>query len=404
MEAMPILDPSVISGPGSDSAQMIARVREQDPVCWIPGIDAWVVTGHEDVRRLFTDARVTADERIYARYRPPIDPAARWLSEMPFRSMAADGQCLGRRLVSAALTPRAVARLEKCVREVVEQFAAPLRDRTDRVDLIDEFTAPVSATAIGRILGVSPQDYDDFRRLAIKATAMIRPLLSEEKRERAERAAAKIGNYVSALVRERFAAPGEDFISDLIEGTANGDRSASDEDITRVVTGLVSAGTGTTSVACARALLTLFHHPDQLRLLRRDRSLLPNAVEELLRYDSGILFMPRYVVEDFTLRHQALKRGQLVFLSVMGANRDPRVFPEPDRVDLLRNAKDAVSFGYGAHYCPGASIGRMEMRLMLDAALDFIPAGARLVDEEIHWSKKGIMSQLKSLPVDFTGA
>jgi cytochrome P450 len=143
------------------------------------------------------------------------------------------------------------------------------------------------------------------------------------------------------------------------------------------------------------------NHPDQLDLLRRDRSILPNAVEELLRYDSGIIFMPRYVVEDLVLRERTLRRGQLVLLSVMGANRDPRVFSEPDRVDLRRDTRDAVSLGYGAHYCPGASIARMELRLMIDAALDFMPSSARLLEDEIRWSEKGVMSQIKSLPVDF---
>ena len=111
---------------------------------------------------------------------------------------------------------------------------------------------------------------------------------------------------------------------------------------------LVSAGTGTTSIACGRALRTLLKHPDQLSMLRRDRSILPNAVEELLRYDSGLVVMPRYVLEDFDLRGRALLKGQMVLLSLMGANRDPRVFPEPDRVDLHRDTRDALSFGHGS--------------------------------------------------------
>jgi cytochrome P450 len=385
---------------------LIARLREDEPVYWIPGLDAWLVSRHEDVRFLFSDPRVAADPRVSAHYEKPSDPgAARWLAEMPFRSASATGQSFGRRLVSAALTPRAIARLETSIREVVESFAAPLHGRSDRVDLVGEFAVPVSTTAIGRILGVSPKDDETrFRRLAVEATAIIRPFVSPEKRQRAERAVGEMGDYVAALVEDRRALPREDLISDLLAAAKarDGSSSAVAENITRVIAGLVSAGTGTTSVACGRALRTLFHHPDQLHLLRRDRSLVPNAVEELLRYDSGILFMPRYVIEDVVLGERTLRQGQLVLLSLMGANRDPRVFSEPDRLDLRRNVKEAVSLGYGMHYCPGASIARMELRLMIDAALDFLPPDARLAEADIRWSNKGVMSQIKTLPVDFS--
>src|SRR5262249_26213808 len=364
------LDASVIAGSATDPVPMIARLREHDPVCWIEPLDAWIVTRHEDVRSLFSDSRVTTDPRVYQRYRELGDPrAAYWLSEMPFRSTHANGESFGRRLVSAALTPRAVARLEFCVRDVVEQFAAPLRGRTDRVDLIGEFTVPVTTTAIGRILGVPPKDEGEsyFRRLAVQATAMIRPFLSERKRQRAECAAGEMAEYISGLVAERCASARDDFISDLLAANSDRRSPAPTEDITRVIAGLICVGTGTANVAANRALRTLFEHPEQFCLLRGDRSLLPNAVEELLRYDSGFMFIPRYVLEELTLRDRTLRRGQLVLLGIMGANRDPRVFFEPDRLDLRREPKDSLSLGYGMHYCLGASIARMQLRLIIDA-------------------------------------
>ena len=187
----------------------------------------------------------------------------------------------------------------------------------------------------------------------------------------------------------------EGIISDLL---ATG---AADEDVVRVVGALVSTGTGTTGNGGARALMGLLQHPDQLDLLRRDRALLPNAIEELLRYDSGLVAMARYVLEDFELRGRTLKKGQIVILSITGANRDPRVFPDPERIDIRRDARRALSFGYGLHYCVGVNIARAELHLMLDAALDFMPTGARLLEDQIRWGSKGIMSQIKSLPVDF---
>ena len=120
-----------------------------------------------------------------------------------------------------------------------------------------------------------------------------------------------------------------------------------------------------------------------------------------MRYDSGLIVMPRYVQEAFELRGRALKRGQLVALSMMGANRDPRVFDEPDLLDLRRDTKNSLSFGYGPHFCIGTNIARTELRLMLDAALDFMPESARLLEDRIRWSSRGMMSQIRELPVDF---
>jgi cytochrome P450 len=381
---------------------IIAYLREHDPVCWVPGLGAWVVTRHEDVKMLASDDRVTTDPRAFERYTPPSDPeAARMLAETPFRSTTADGISHGRRLVAAAVTPRAAERLEAVMQEVVERFAAPLHARADVVDLMDEFGVPVAATSLGRMLGVPIKDEDEihFRTLSVRAVSLIRPFASEKKRKRMESAVVEMGNYVSGLVQERIATPRDDLISDLL---AASDRSAAAIDlVTGVVAGLVSAGSGTTSVGFGRAMRTLLHHPEQLEELRRDRSLLPNAIEELMRFDNGVLFMPRYVLEDFELRDQKIRRGQLVLAGLMSSNRDPRVFDDPDRLDLRRDARAHMGFSYGHHYCGGANIARMQLRLMINAALDFLPEGARLLEREIRWSSKGVLSQIKSLPVEF---
>ncbi len=396
--------PLLITGAARDPAPITAQLREQDPVYWVPGLDTWLITRHEDVRLLFADSRLTTDPRAYERYKAPtVAGAERWLTEMPFRSTPSDQQSLGQRLVLAALTPRAIERTQDRIREVVEQFAAPLRGRRDVVDLMGEFTAPVSTTVIGRILGVPPKGGDEaqFRLLARRAAQIIRPFLSDEKRQRMETATVEIAEYVLRLVEERRRTPGDDMISDLLNASGANAHS-SDEEIIRVIIVLISAGHLTMGVACARALRSLLLHPSQLSLLRKERSLLSNAVDELLRYDGGFILMYRYVLEEFEFRGQRLKKGQFVALSLMGANRDPRVFPDPDRLDIQRDTREAVSFGYGPHYCPGANMAHAGLRMMLDAALDLLPPNACLLEDQIHWSsKKGLLSQIKSLPVDF---
>ncbi len=386
-----------------DPAALIADLRDHDPVHWVSGFDAWVVTRHDDARLLFADARVTTDPRAYERYEPPTDPAAaHWLAEMPFRTTATGSDSLGRRMISAALTPRAATRMEERIAEVVEELAAPLRTRSGVVDLIGEFTTPASSNVIGRILGVPAQGADAarFATLGRKVTRAINPFLSREQRQRTERATVEIGNYVLGLVRDRRRHPQPDMISDLV-GVSTADAPATDEDIARVVAGLVSAGTGTASLTAARSIRSLLLHPDQLALLRRDRSLMSAAVEELARYDSGVFGMPRYALQDFELRGKTIRKGQLMVLSLMGANRDPRVFPAPDELDLRRDTHAALSFGHGPHHCIGANLARVELRLTIEATLDFVPEDAVLLEDQIRWSDAGFLSQIRSLPVDF---
>jgi len=395
----------LITGSAKDAAPVFARLREVDPVCWIPRYDAWLVTRHDDVQALFVDPRVTTDPRVYERYVAPSSPGAmRWVAALPFRATNLDPQSVSRRLALGVLTPRIVERMGLGIREIVERFAAPLRQRRDTVDLMAEFTAPVSATAIGRILGVPPKESDEsrFRVLACNATRGIRPIVSESKRKKSESAIVEICEYVLQLVEQRRREPAEDIITELLKVSAASTQDEIDN-VVRIVSALVSAGTGTTGVACARGLRTLLLHPGELARLRNDRSLLPNAVEELLRYDSGLALVPRYVVDDFELRGRRLKKGQLVALSVLGANRDPSVFEEPDRLDFGRNCRQALSFGHGPHYCTGTSIARVELLAMFEAALDFLPEGARLLENQIRWSSRGLMGQMRSLPVDFRG-
>lgn len=385
-----------------DPAPVIAKLREQDPVHWISGLDAWFISRHDDVRMLFADPRVTADPRQFERYVAPTQPgAARWLAEPPFISAPPGAPSEARRLVSPALTARAVARLEGPIAAVVEQYAAPLRKRTGVVDLVSEFTAPIPGTVIGRLLGVPPKSEDEarFHKLSRNMVRSVNPILTEKKRLKTERATAELCEYLLELVHARRANPQMDLISHFAQLGEEQGRSA--EDVVHVVSGLISAGTETIMLAATRALRTLFQHPAELARLRRDHDLIPTAISELLRYDMGLFGMPRYVIEDFELRGRSLRAGQLVVLSFTGAHRDPRAFDTPDRLDLRRETKNLIVFGHGAHHCIGANIARTELRIMLEAALEFMPDDARLREEEIHWGGFGILDRIKTLPIDF---
>jgi cytochrome P450 len=382
---------------------VLARLRAEDPVHYVAPIDSWMITRYDDVRQLFDDPRVTNDQRAFQHYRPqPEGSYMRWLSEHGFFSAPPEEHARLRRLVSATLTPRGVRRMEGQIRDVVEQFASKLRGRSGVVDLVGEFTAPVPNTVISRITGIPPKENDEvrFRELAREVISGISPLLDDEGRRRAENAIVELCDWVRELAEERRAEPREDMISDLLEQHGD-DGPASVEEIIMVVSGLVAAGTETTSLGTTMALRTLFRNPDQLQALRADRSLMPNAVRELLRYDFGSAGLPRYALEDFELRGKAIRKGQLILLSFLGAHRDPDVFPDPDRFDIHRDTKELTIFGRGPHYCLGANLAQLEMGIMLDAALDLIPERATLLEDRIEWMRFGMFSRAETLPVDF---
>ena len=389
-----------------DPATVIQRMREEDPVHLIPGIDAWMVTRWKDVRELFTHPSTTNDRRIYARYQPPPEGSTqRWVADNGLFAVEPDRHARMRKLVSAALTPRAVKRMERQVREVVEQFAVHLRGRTGVVDVMAEFTEPIPNTVIGRISGI-PQKGDDehrWRQLGRDSVRGISPFLTPEERQRSGRAMSEICDWGREIVVARRRQPCEDIVSDLAQVTHEADRMTNDE-IVLVVAALVAAGTETTTIASTRGIRALLRHPGQLELLRVRPELMPNAVDELLRWDFGSVGLPRYAVEDFEFRGRNIRKGQLLMLNMMGAHRDPSVFPRPDELDITRDTKALTIFGHGPHYCLGVNLARQELRCMYEAAIEFLPDDARLLEGQIRWSRFAMFSGIETLPVDFGGS
>ena len=364
-----------------------------------------MITRYDDVRQLFIDPRVDNDRRHFEGHVPaPEGSYLRWMSEHNFFSAPDDEHQRMRDLVSKTMTPRGVKRMEGQIRDVVEQFAARLRGRSGVVDLVDAFCSPIPNTVISRITGIPAKENDErrFRTLAREVISGISPLLDDEGRKIAERAIVELAEWVGELARERQARPREDLISDLLAKVDDDDPATVDE-IILVIAGLVAAGSETTAMGSAMGLRTLLQHPGQLAELRADRSLMPNAVRELLRYDFGNGGLPRYAVEDFELRGRKIRKGQPLFLSFKGAHRDPAAFPDPDRFDIRRDTKNLTIFGRGNHYCIGANLAQLEMGIMLEAALDAMPEDAVLLEDQIEWMRVAMFARMESLPVDFGG-
>jgi cytochrome P450 len=386
-----------------DPYPIIARLRSEDPVHFVPGIGLWMVTRYDDVRRLFTDENVTNDPRAYEYFMPPEDPFMRWAADHGLFSLPPEEHARVRRLVSAAFTPRAIARMTAQVLEVVARFAAPLHGRRGVVDLMAEFTDPIPNAVISRVTGVAAPGGEEvrFRELAQATIRGFFTFGDPEARERAGAAFAELAAWVRQVANDRRRAPREDMITDLVRARDRGD-AMSDDEIVILVAALLGAGSETTAIAGLISMITLLELPDVRKRLRGNRALVPNAVTEILRYAFGGGFgLPRYAVRDFELRGKQIRKGQLLLLSFAGAHRDPSVFPDPDRFDIDRDTSELVVFGHGPHYCLGVHLAQTELRGMVEAALEFLPAGAQQRADLIEWQRVMFFRRPQNLPVDF---
>jgi cytochrome P450 len=396
----PFLDPAFMEDP----YPVLARLRAEDPVHRVGPLGFWLILRHDDVKRLFNDPEyATPDRRVWEHFTPrPEGSFMRWVEDNGFFSMPAEEHTRVRKLFSVALTPRAVKRYEAQVRETVERFAAPLREARGVIDLMETFANPIPNAVISRITGIPPAG-DDERRFRELAQNTIRGFFSfsdEEAKRIGEEAFVAIADWVRAMAKERRTSLGEDMISDLIRAQDRGDR-LSDDQIVMTITGLIGAGSETTSLGGMISAMTLLDHPEQMERLRRDRSLIPNAISEILRFGfGGPGGLPRYAVRDFELRGKTIKQGQMMLLSFGGASRDPAVYEDPDRFDVTRDVRDLITFGNGPHYCLGANLARQEMACMVEAMLDFLPPGSRWLKERMELQTSGLFRRPVTLPVE----
>jgi len=396
----PFLDPKFMDDP----YPALAKLRAEDPVHFVAPLGFWFILRHDDVKRLFNDPEnATPDRRAWEHFQPrPEGTFMRWVEDNGFFSMPPAEHTRLRKLFSAALTPRAVKRYEAQVRETVERFAAPLRQASGVIDLMETFANPIPNAVISRITGI-PAAGDDERRFRELAQATIRGFFSfsdEATKKAGDDAFTEIAAWVREMAKERRDSLGEDMISDLIRSQDRGDR-LTDDQIVMTITGLIGAGSETTAMGGMIAAMTLLDHPEQTEKLRRDPSLIPNAISEILRFGfGGPGGLPRYAVRDFTLRGKTIRKGQMMLLSFGGASRDPAVYDEPDRFDVTRDVTDLITFGNGPHYCLGANLARQEMGCMIEAMLGFLPRGSRWRKDLVEYQTTGLFRRPVTLPIE----
>jgi cytochrome P450 len=272
-----------------------------------------------------------------------------------------------RKLVSRAFTPRAVASM----REVSERVAAELCDQTDAADgaveFVHDWARVLPLRVVCEMIGIPRVDVNQMAEWALGLT-MASGVTTLEAREAGDRGMTGFNDYVSAMLAERRTTPRDDLLTALIDAEDEGDRLSADELVAMVVQ-LIFAGHETTQNLLGNGLYRLLENPDQLALVRADPGLIPNAIEEMLRYDPPITFTSRIAEQATVIAGVEVAEDQLVMLNLTAANHDPERFPDPARFDVTRSEIRHLSFGMGVHYCLGASLARLEGAVAFETLL-----------------------------------
>ena len=396
----------------ADPYPAYAWLREHAPVhrTTLPsGVEAWLVTRYADARQALADARLSKNPghhgRSSGRTGIPGERGADLMTHL--LNIDPPDHTRLRRLVSKAFTPRTVATFEPRVREITDRlidgFAA-----NGSADLIHEFAFPLPIYAICDLLGVPPEDQDDFRDWA---GLMIRH--GGGPRGGVARAVKKMRAYLAELIHRKRAdlasgQPGDDLISELIRASDHGEHLTENEAAAMAFI-LLFAGFETTVNLIGNGLYALLTHPAQRArlqesLARGETDLLATAVEELLRYDGPVeLATWRYATTALTLGGQDIAVGDPVLVVLAGADRDPSRFADPDLLDLTRRDNPHLGFGHGIHYCIGAPLARLEAQYALSALLRRLPdLSLAAAPDELRWRGGLIMRGLRQLPVNFS--
>jgi cytochrome P450 len=403
-ETAPPFEPKPLGdGYFQDPLRVFARMRAESPVTSVitpEGQRAWLITRYEDVRRALADPRLSKDWR---KLRAPgfvPDPSVGFLMAHMLNADPPDHTRL-RRLVQKAFTPGRVAglrpRIEAITATLLDAMAAareadPAGDGV--IDLITEFAFPLPMTVICELLGIPDGDREEFKTWS-------QVILSSAATFDEYRAAGgAMYAYFTRLLADKRAAPADDLLSALITARDSGD-SLDEPELLAMIFLLLVAGHETTVNLIATGTLALLTHPSEFSRLRSDPSLLPGAVEELLRFANPLNHATdRYAPEPLEVGGVLIPAGEPVLVVTSSANRDPARFPDPDRLDLGRDASGHVAFGHGIHYCVGAPLARLEGEIAFGALLSRFPGLSLAADPAaLRWRPSSLIHGLETLPV-----
>jgi len=392
-----LLDPEVLANP----YPLYRRLRSEDPVHWDPFLHEWVVTRYADVMTVFQDFsanRTPTPEQLTRLGMTALKPFAQvMVLQMVFLDQPAHGRIRG--LASKAFTPRRVKVLRPHIQGITDSLLDAAQPK-GRMDVIADLAYPLPAIVTAEMLGVPVSNRDQFKAWTEDFAELLGNFqYNPERAPHLLRSLEGMCAYFLGAVQEHREHPRDDVISDLVTAEHDGDRLTDEEIVANCILIMVG-GQETTTNLIGNGMLSLLRYPDQLEKLQADSSLIPSAVEELLRYESPIQHTTRVAHEDTELGGKTIRKGQTVIAVMGAANRDPEQFPDPDRLDICRQDNRHVAFAYGSHFCFGAPLARLEGQVAFETMLRRMP-NLRLEPGSLTWRGNLDLRGLTALPITF---
>jgi hypothetical protein len=367
-----------------NSHSLLNQIRTEDPVHWSDQLGGWLLTRYADVHMALKDPRfvvATGTGRLDAmpeearkQIRPLRDSIRLWMG-----NDSTEDHLRFQRIFKKYFTPGTLEALRPRIQELTNELVDAAQAR-GRAEFVSELAYPLPANVIAEMLGVPTKDRELLQRwsrdlLPIFTASSMEQLLQSQK------SVVEMTDYMRPIIAEHRRTPRKDLISVLVEEEAAGN-VRNEEEIAANCTLLLFAGHETTANLICNGLSALFDNPDQLALLREKPELMQSAVEEMLRFSGIGGTIARLATTKLELGGKQFEPGQLVFVSLSSANRDPEMFSDPQRFDITRKQNKHVTFGYGAYYCLGAALARLEAQIFFTT---FLPRFPNLKLEKREW-------------------
>ncbi len=392
-----LLDPEVLANP----YPLYHRLRKEDPVHWDPYLHAWVVTRYTDVQTVFhrfLANRTPTPEQLTALGLSTLTPLAKvMVKQMLFLDSPAHGRVRG--LASKAFTARRMEGLRTHIQQITSSLLDAVQDKGE-MDVIADLAYPLPAIVTAEMLGVPTSDWRQLTAWSADFAQVLGNFQhNPDHATKAIRSLEEMTDYFRAAIVEQRRNPRDGLIHAYLTAEVDGDRFTEEEVVANTIVTMVG-GQETTTNLIGNGLLSLLRHPDQLERLRQDPSLIPLAVEELLRFESPSQHTARLAPEDVELGGKLIRKRQAVIAVMGAANRDPERFPDPDVLDITRQDNRHVAFAWASHFCFGAPLARIEGQVAFASVLQRMQ-NLQLKPTPIRWRENLGLRGLTALPVTF---
>jgi len=376
-----------------------AYLREHAPVYWVESLQAWAVSRYADVVYVLKNPQLFSSsaffDQLLGEFNPVPEIPSMITSDPPAHTRL-------RKLANKGFMPSMIRNLAPRVGTIAMELIEGIRGKRE-FDFTHDFSAVFPVLVIAEMLGVEPERRADFKRWADDIiSAANRATATEEVRQHIRQSVNEIRVYFAETIAHRRQAPGDDIISAFVRAEEEHHALTATEVLSLSIL-LLLGGSETTTNLLGNTMVTLLRQPDDLAKVQRDQSLIPQLVEESLRYHSPVQTLFRQTTQAVEIAGTTIPANATIMPLLASANRDARKFPEPERFDLTRNTDGHVALGHGVHFCLGAPLARLEAKVALEALLHQLPS-VRATAQPVTWIDSFFVRGPKTLPLALTAA